>query len=95
MAVEEGFVFPFLFDETQATAKAYTAVATPDIFIFDSDRKLVYRGQFDGTRPGGGKNATGADVRAALDALLAGQTVSKDQKPAIGCSIKWKSANNE
>ena len=90
MAKEEGFVFPFLFDETQKTAKAYTAVATPDVFIFDKDQKLVYRGQFDDTRPGGEKTATGQDVRAALDALLAGEPVSAVQKPAVGCSIKWK-----
>lgn len=90
MAEEEGFTFPFLFDESQSTARAYTAVATPDVFIFDSGQKLVYRGQFDDTRPNGDKEATGADVRAALDALLAGQPVSADQKPAIGCSIKWK-----
>jgi len=90
MALEEGFTFPFLFDESQATARAYTAVATPDIFIFNKDQKLVYRGQFDDTRPNGGKEATGADVRAALDALLAGQPVSEEQKPAIGCGIKWK-----
>ena len=90
MAAEEGFTFPFLYDESQATAKAYTAVATPDIFIFDKDQKLVYRGQFDDTRPGSGKEATGADVRAALDALIEGRPVSQEQKPAIGCGIKWK-----
>jgi len=90
MAEEEGFVFPFLFDETQDVAKAYTAVATPDIFIFDKDQKLVYRGQFDDTRPNGTEESTGADARAALDALLAGQPVSKNQKPAIGCGIKWR-----
>jgi peroxiredoxin len=90
MAAEEGFTFPFLFDETQQTARAYTAVATPDMFIFDGAQKLVYRGQFDDTRPNGGKEATGADVRAALDAILAGKPVPADQKPAIGCSIKWK-----
>ncbi len=90
MAKEEGFTFPFLYDETQKVAKVYTAVATPDVFIFDADQKLVYRGQFDDTRPGGNKEATGADVRAALDALIAGQPVSSEQKPAIGCSIKWK-----
>ncbi len=90
MAREEGFTFPFLYDETQKVARAYTAVATPDIFIFDKDQKLVYRGQFDDTRPNSGKEATGADVRAALDALIAGQPVSKEQKPAIGCGIKWK-----
>ena len=90
MAKEEGFTFPFLFDETQKVAKAYTAAATPDTFIFDRDRKLVYRGQFDDTRPGGAEQATGRDVRAAIDALLSGQPVSSEQKPAVGCSIKWK-----
>ena len=90
MAIEEGFTFPFLYDETQKVAKAYTAVATPDVFVFDKDQKLVYRGQFDDTRPNSGKEATGADVRAALDALLTGQPVSQEQKPAIGCGIKWK-----
>ena len=89
MAMEEGFLFPFLYDETQAVAKAYTAVATPDVFIFDKDLKLVYRGQVDDTRPNG-KPATGKDVREALDALLEGRAVSTEQKPAIGCSIKWK-----
>lgn len=90
MAAEEGFTFPFLYDESQAVAKAYTAKATPDTFIFDGAQKLVYRGQFDDTRPKGDKEATGADVRAVLDAVLAGQPVPADQKPAIGCSIKWK-----
>lgn len=89
MAKEEGFTFPFLFDESQDTAHAYTAVATPDTFIFDKDRKLVYRGQFDDTRPQGDP-ATGKDVRAALDSVLAGRPVSPDQKPAIGCGIKWR-----
>lgn len=90
MAAEEGFKFPFLFDETQDVARAYTAVATPDVFLFDKDRKLVYRGRFDGTRPNSGAVSDGADVRAALEAILAGQPVSRDQKPAVGCSIKWK-----
>jgi len=90
MAKEEDFNFPLLFDETQATAHAYTAVATPDVFIFDGARKLVYRGQFDDTRPGGDEPATGKDVRAALDDLLAGRPVQAKQKPAVGCSIKWK-----
>ena len=89
MAKEEGFNFPFLFDESQSTAKAYTAVATPDTFIFDQDRKLVYRGQLDSTRPGG-PSSTAEDARAAIDNLLAGKPVSPIQKPAVGCSIKWK-----
>ena len=90
MAAEEGFIFPLLFDETQEVARAFGAKATPDVYLFDSSHKLVYRGQFDGTRPQGEREATGADVRAALDAVLAGEPVSADQKPAVGCSIKWK-----
>ncbi len=93
MAKEEGFVFPFLFDETQKIAQAYTAVATPDVFIFNKERQLVYRGQFDDTRPGGLQKATGKDVREALDAVLTGKAVSRHQKPAVGCSIKWKPGN--
>jgi len=90
MALEEGFVMPLLFDESQATAKAYTAVSTPDFFLFDAERKLVYRGQLDDSRPRTSKAVTGADARAAIDAVLEGRPVSKDQKPSIGCSIKWK-----
>ena len=90
MAKEESFKFPFLFDKTQNTAKAYSAKATPDVFIFDKDQKLVYRGQFDDTRPNGGKEADGSDVRAVLDALISGSPVPSEQKPAVGCSIKWK-----
>ncbi|MGH7198937.1 MAG: thioredoxin family protein [Candidatus Omnitrophota bacterium] len=93
MAKEEGFAFPFLFDGPQKTAQAYTAVATPDVYIFDGDRKLVYRGQFDDSRPFGFGKATGKDVREALDAVLEGRRVSSDQKPAVGCSIKWKPGN--
>ena len=90
MAVTEGFTFPLLFDETQAVAKAYTAVATPDFLLFDSARKLVYRGQFDDSRPKSGIPVTGKDVRAAIDAVLEGRPVSQNQKPSVGCSIKWK-----
>ncbi len=90
MAMEEGFTFPLLYDESQAVAKAYTAMATPDVFIFDKDQKLVYRGQFDDTRPGSGKVADGKDVRAVFNALIDGKPVPANQKPAIGCSIKWK-----
>lgn len=86
------FTFPYLYDETQETAKAYGAVCTPDLFLFDSKKKLVYRGQFDDTRPGRGA-ATGADLRAAADAVLAGRKPSADQKPSVGCSIKWKPGN--
>ncbi len=88
MAGEEGFVFPLLFDKTQSVARAFGAKATPDVYIFDKDQKLVYHGQFDDTRPNSGAEATGADARSAIDALLAGKPVAKDQKPAIGCSIK-------
>lgn len=90
MAMEEGFVFPLLYDETQEVAKAYTAKATPDVFIFDKDQKLVYRGQFDDSRPRGDKAADGKDVRAVFDALIDGRPVPADQKSAVGCSIKWK-----
>ena len=90
MAVREGFTFPVLFDGTQEAARAYTAVATPDFLLFDKDRKLVYRGQYDDARPGNVLPVTGKDVRAAVDAVLAGKPVSADQKHAVGCSIKWK-----
>jgi peroxiredoxin len=88
-AAEIGYTFPYLFDETQDTARAYTAACTPDFFLFGADRKLVYRGQFDSTRPGQLEKVTGADVRGALDALIAGEAVSADQSPSVGCSIKW------
>ena len=91
MARQEGFTFPLLFDESQEVAKAYGAAATPEPFLFDADRRLVYHGQLDETRPRGGREATGEDLRAALDAVLAGRPASKDQKSAVGCSIKWKS----
>jgi peroxiredoxin len=90
---EVGYTFPYLFDETQAVAKAYRAACTPDFFLFDRDRQLVYRGQFDGSRPSNGVPVTGADLRAATDAVLAGQPVTEDQVPSIGCSIKWKPGN--
>ncbi len=86
------FTFPYLYDETQETAKAYGAVCTPDLFLFDAQKKLVYRGQFDDTRPGRGA-PTGADICAAADAVLAGRKPSSDQKPSVGCSIKWKPGN--
>jgi len=90
MALTEDLVFPVLFDGTQDIARAYSAVATPDFFLFDENRKLVYRGQYDDTRPKGKSPATGKDLRAAVDAVLAGQLVSPDQKKSVGCSIKWK-----
>ena len=91
-----GFMFPFLYDETQAVAKAYSAACTPDFFLFDAARRLVYRGQLDSSRPGRGSDRPGsgaldgADLRAALDAVLADQEVNPEQKPSIGCNIKWK-----
>ncbi len=92
-AEEIGYSFPYLFDETQQVAKAYTAVCTPDFFLFDDQRELVYRGRFDGTRPGSLEKVTGAELRAATDALLAGDPVPQDQRPSVGCSIKWKAGN--
>jgi thiol-disulfide isomerase/thioredoxin len=91
-ARERGYVFPYLYDESQETAKAYTAACTPDFFVFDKELKLVYRGQFDDTRPDQGE-ATGKDLRAVIEAVLAGEPVPDDQKPSIGCSIKWKPGN--
>ena len=88
-----GYVFPYLYDESQAVAKAYRAACTPDIYLFDKNRKLVYRGQFDDSRPGNGIPVTGKDLRAALDAVLAGKPVSQNQKASMGCNIKWKSGN--
>ncbi len=88
-----GYLFPYLYDESQAVAKAYRAACTPDIFLFDKNRKLVYRGQFDDSRPGNGIPITGKDLRAALDAVLAGKPVPADQKASIGCNIKWKPGN--
>jgi peroxiredoxin len=88
-----GYTFPYLYDETQAVARAYDAACTPDFFLFDRQRRLVYRGQFDGSRPGNDVPVTGADLRAACDAVLAGKAVAADQKPSIGCNIKWKPGN--
>jgi hypothetical protein len=85
-----GFRFPYLYDETQNVARAYHAACTPDLFLFDGDLKLAYRGQFDASRPGNGVPVTGQDLRAAMDAVLAGKRVPKDQRPSIGCNIKWK-----
>lgn len=90
---EAGYIFPYLFDETQEVAKAYRAACTPDFFLFDRDRRLVYRGQFDDSRPGNGIPVTGKDLRAALDAVLAGKPVPTNQKPSMGCNIKWKPGN--
>lgn len=87
---QHGFAFPYLYDESQETALAYQAICTPDLFLFDGARKLAYRGQFDNSRPGNDTPVTGASLRAAADAVLAGHTVSADQLPSVGCSIKWK-----
>lgn len=90
VAEQEKYPFPYLFDETQEVAKAYDAACTPDFYVFDSGLKLVYRGQLDDSRPSNKKESTGADLRQALEAVLAGQPVSPLQKPSIGCNIKWK-----
>ncbi len=87
------YIFPYLYDETQAVAKAYRAACTPDIYLFDKDQRLVYRGQFDDSRPGNNVPATGKDLRAALEAVLSGKPVPPNQKPSIGCNIKWKPGN--
>jgi peroxiredoxin len=92
-AETRGYVFPYLYDETQQVAQAYHAACTPDFFVFDADRRLVYRGQLDASRPGNDVPVTGADLRAALDALLAGRPVPADQVPSIGCNIKWKAGH--
>lgn len=93
MAVELGFTFPVCYDETQAVAKAYTAACTPDFFLFDADRTLVYRGQLDESRPSNGIPVTGKDLRAAIAAVLTDQPTSPNQMPSIGCNIKWKPGN--
>ncbi len=90
---EAGFAFPYLYDESQEIAKAYRAACTPDFFLFDGDRKLVYRGQMDGARPKNDTPVTGADLRAAIDALLAGRPITVEQRPSLGCNIKWKKGN--
>jgi peroxiredoxin len=92
-AEEQGYTFPYLYDETQEVAKAYAAACTPDFYVFDKNKKLVYRGQMDSSRPESGIPVTGKDLRTALDAVLAGKPVSADQKPSIGCNIKWKAGN--
>jgi peroxiredoxin len=92
-AREAGYTFPYLYDESQAVAKAYQAACTPDFFLFDKDGKLVYRGQLDASRPENGIPVTGRDLRGALDAVLAGKPLPTEQKPSIGCNIKWKAGN--
>jgi peroxiredoxin len=88
-----GYTFPYLYDETQLVARAYRAACTPDLFLFNNDFKLVYRGQFDGSRPGNQVPVTGIDLRKALDAMLAGEQVPENQIPSVGCNIKWKPGN--
>jgi peroxiredoxin len=90
MSRELGFTFPFLFDGSQEVARAYDAQCTPDFFVFDSNRRLVYRGQLDDSRPGSEIPVTGTDLRAALDNLIAGRPISTDQRASLGCNIKWK-----
>lgn len=88
-----GYTFPYLFDESQEVAKAYRAACTPDFFVFDGDRRLVYRGQYDGSRPSLDVPVTGSDLRTALDAVLVGEAASGEQVPSVGCNIKWKAGN--
>ncbi len=92
-AEERGYTFPYLYDETQEVAKAYGAACTPDFYVFDKHQKLAYRGQLDDSRPDSGIPVTGGDLRAALDAILAGETPAAEQKPSLGCNIKWKPGN--
>lgn len=91
-AIEWGFSFPYLYDETQEVAKAYQAACTPDFYVFDENLKCVYRGQLDDARPKNDKPVTGKDIRAALDAVIAGEPVNPEQIPSVGCNIKWKAA---
>lgn len=93
MAIELGFNFPLCYDASQETAKAYTAACTPDFFLFDRDRRLAYRGQLDSSRPSNDLPVTGEDLRAAIDCLLRGEAIAGEQKPSIGCNIKWKPGN--
>jgi peroxiredoxin len=90
LARDEGWRFPFLFDDSQEVARAYHAACTPDLFLFDAQGKLAYRGQLDDSRPGNGKPVTGRDLRAAIEAVAEGKAPSAEQKPSIGCNIKWK-----
>jgi peroxiredoxin len=92
-AKSAGYLFPYLYDETQEVAKAYRAACTPDLYVFDQDQRLAYRGQLDDSRPGNNIPVTGKDLRAALDAVLSGKPVPQKQKPSIGCNIKWKPGN--
>ena len=90
VAMKEKFIFPYLFDETQIVAKSYDAACTPDFFIFNNSKKLVYRGQLDDSRPGNKIDVTGTDIRNAFDSLISLKEINPVQKPSIGCNIKWK-----
>jgi len=90
VAISLGYAFPYLYDETQQIARSFDAACTPDFYVFDRSLECVYRGQLDDSRPGNGIPVTGEDIRRALDALLAGQSIEPDQKPSVGCNIKWK-----
>lgn len=92
MALELGFRFPFCYDESQEVARAFTAACTPDFFLFDGERRLVYRGQLDGSRPRNETPITGSDLRSAIEAVLNGRPVSRDQRPSLGCNIKWRNS---
>jgi len=92
-ARQHGFTFPYLFDESQEVAKAYRAACTPDFYLFDRDHRLVYRGQMDGSRPGNNVPVTGEDLTRAVENLLAGRPIPEDQRPSVGCNIKWKPGN--
>jgi peroxiredoxin len=93
LAQRQGFEFPYLYDESQQVASAYRAACTPDFFLFDSSHRLVYRGQYDGSRPGNNIAVTGSDMRSAVDALLSGSDIPDDQIPSVGCNIKWRAGN--
>ena len=93
VAERVGYVFPYLYDESQQTAKAYRAACTPEFYLFDGDQKLAYRGRFDGARPGNREAVTGADLRQATDAVLDGRPAQSDQIPSMGCNIKWRRGN--
>ena len=88
-----GYIFPYLYDETQDAAKEYRAACTPDFYLFDKDQRLAYRGQMDDSRPGNNVPVTGKDLRAAIEAVLAGKEAAANQKPSMGCNIKWKAGN--
>jgi len=90
VAKDEGWRFPFLFDRTQNVARAFHAACTPDLFVFDARARLAYRGQFDDSRPSNGKPVTGRDLRGAIEAVVAGRSPSLDQRPSVGCNIKWR-----